>query len=254
MKEAKILQNLNHPNVVGFKYVCYKPLAIMLEYVSFSFAPFGNKQEISGLNEFLRFLDYFSAKKMEYFFRKILLDIIDGLQFLHNRGIAHRDLKPANILVSNFHYSNLTNKVDLNEAIRSEPVRCILTDFGESRSKLLQTRTVLATRTKHIQRGTLLFMAPEQLPGKNFQHASQEDLIKTDIWQLGMTIFCLLNSDLNSPFDVEFKRMADIPDNPDQFIADYLNIGRLQKCLTNIIFKEAFTGNNYIRHIKCVCR
>ena len=37
---------------------------------------------------------------------------------------------------------------------------------SESRSQICQTRTIWATRTKHMQRVMLLYMAPEQLPGK----------------------------------------------------------------------------------------
>ena len=37
----------------------------------------------------------------------------------------------------------------------------------ESRSLICQARTVWATRPEHMQRGVLLFMAQEQLPGKS---------------------------------------------------------------------------------------
>ena len=48
---------------------------------------------------------------------------------------------------------------------------------SESRSLIYQTRTVLAIRTKHMQRGTLLFIAPEHLPGNYpIKQAKQEDL------------------------------------------------------------------------------
>ena len=41
LKEANILESLNHSNVVNFKNVCYQALVIMFEYVSFAFSPFG---------------------------------------------------------------------------------------------------------------------------------------------------------------------------------------------------------------------
>ena len=68
LKEAKILESPNHPNLVNFENVCYQPLAIMFEYVSFSFSPFGTIREIRRLNGFPRFLYYFSVKMVKLFF------------------------------------------------------------------------------------------------------------------------------------------------------------------------------------------
>ena len=64
--------------------------------------------------------------------------------------------------------------------IKNNPVQSKykLTVFGLSRSLICQTRTVSATRTKQMQCGTLLFMIPEQLPGKYpIKQAKQEDLL-----------------------------------------------------------------------------
>lgn len=45
-----------------------------------------------------------------------------------------------------------------------------------------------------MQRGKLLFIAPEQVPGKcHIKQAEQEDLPRVDIWQLGMTLLRLVN-------------------------------------------------------------
>ena len=57
-----------HSNLVNFKNVCYQPLAIMFENVSFSFSPFGTIREIRRLDGFPRFLDYFSVKMMKLLF------------------------------------------------------------------------------------------------------------------------------------------------------------------------------------------
>ena len=61
-KDAKILESLNHPNLVNFKNICYQLLAVMFEYVSFSFSPLGTIPEICRLDGFQRFLDYYSVK------------------------------------------------------------------------------------------------------------------------------------------------------------------------------------------------
>ena len=94
----------------------------------------------------------FRQKTWNTFFKKILLDTVEGLQFLHNCGTAYGDLKLSNILVSNCHYSYISDNAALNKAIKTDPLQYKLTNFGESRSTLHQTRTVQATRTKHEQR------------------------------------------------------------------------------------------------------
>ena len=64
-----------------------------------------------------------------------------------------------------------------------------------------------------MQRGTLLFTTSEQLPRKRYiKQEKQEDLKKVDIWQLGITLFSLINPGLNAPFDIEFERMRNIPE------------------------------------------
>ena len=133
------MQRFNDPNLVNFKNVCYQPLAIMFENISFSFSLFAIIRKISGLYGFLDgFLVIFRLKRWSYFFH-------DGLQFLLNNGMAHRDLKPADILVSYNHYANITDAAELNMAIIKTTLynlNCGDSDSGESRSLIHQTRTV----------------------------------------------------------------------------------------------------------------
>ena len=139
LKEAKILERLNQPNLVNFKNVCYQPLAIMFENISFSFSPFAIIRKISGLDGFLDgFSVIFWLKRWSYSFH-------DGLQFLLNNGIAHRDLKTANTLVGYNHYANITDAAELNMAVIKTTQYNLNygdSDFGESRSLIHQTRTV----------------------------------------------------------------------------------------------------------------
>ena len=46
LKTAKILESLNHPNILNLKNSYYQPLASMFEYVLFSFFSFGIVFEI----------------------------------------------------------------------------------------------------------------------------------------------------------------------------------------------------------------
>ena len=44
-----------------------------------------------------------------------------------------------------------------------ETIACKLTDFGESRSLLIQTQSFISTKTTNVDGGTAVYMAPEIL-------------------------------------------------------------------------------------------
>ena len=52
-KEVRIMNDLRHHNIVEFKRVCFAPCALMMEYVYFSFRPFGSDATVSSLLDFL---------------------------------------------------------------------------------------------------------------------------------------------------------------------------------------------------------
>ena len=72
-------------------------------------------------------------------------------------------LKPANLLVANQQYCHLSNPAEIEEVRSRIPLTCKLTDFGESRSQEIYTNTIISTKTKNINRGTPVYMAPEIL-------------------------------------------------------------------------------------------
>lgn len=103
LKEAKILQGLNHKNVVQFQAICNEPSAVMLEYLCFDFSLFGTSEAAYSLDDYIHFVDRCDAFKEFPFHKKIARDVSSGITYLHAKGIAHRDLRSANILVSNKH-------------------------------------------------------------------------------------------------------------------------------------------------------
>lgn len=201
LKEAKILKSLRHKNIVEMKAVCENPLAMMLEYVFFDFAPFGLKGRVSSLQDYF---DYISAKEeivssFACLHSKIAENTALGLQYLHDQSIAHRDLKPGNVLISNQHYYHFDDKREVEEAWIKNPITCKLVDFGESRAALQQTATMCHTRTTNVDRGTVVYMAPELFASEG-EPMSLDQLKACDVWALGMIIFLLLNPDLEFPY------------------------------------------------------
>ena len=76
-------------------------------------------------------------------------------------------------------------------------------------------------------------MVPEQLPVKYpIKQAMQEDLLKIDIWQLGITLLGFVNPELNALFDSKFDRMTDIPEFTEEFI--YYKLSRCWQFAINV--------------------
>ena len=101
---------------------------------------------------------------------------------------------------------------------------CKLTDFGESRSKVVQSRFVCRSRTLNIHRGTIPYMAPEILLGSEISRAGDtvEDLLVVDMWACGMLLYNLLNPCLHHPYEEVLKQeeTGDAKDKIIRFLRD----------------------------------
>ena len=240
LKEARIINDLPlNEYVVSMIGVCYQPLTIMLKYCCFSFIPFSKdiSVKVNSLDQYLKFVDSFDVKGFEPFSIKCATDIIKGVSYLHENNIAHRDLKPSNVLVCNRHYSDIVDISAQQNIISTCPIICKLTDFGESRSSVYQTHTVLSTKADNTDKGTIPFMAPEILPGGCLIKPKLEDLFKVDIWALGMTLFTILNPDLRYPFMLEWQGVSAA--SFEAFIGNCLNV---KKQLPSMSEKYALKG------------
>jgi serine/threonine protein kinase len=145
---------------------------------------------------------------------RIGLPVLRGLRAAHQAGVVHRDVKPANIVV----------KPANAAAANDESV--FLVDFGIAK---VSGEGTLTDQSKVV--GTPDFLAPEQILGRAVQPA-------TDLWSLGVTLFCALEG--FSPFlrrgdsPVTATMMAIVNDDPPRLTRP----GRLAAVVLRLLQKE----------------
>ncbi|KAJ7449849.1 ste11-like protein [Mycena latifolia] len=154
-REIELLKDLQHDNIVQYLYSSLDDdyLNIFLEYV-----PGGS------VTALLRNYGAFEEPLVKNFVRQIL----EGLNYLHERDIIHRDIKGANILVDN------------KGGIK-------ISDFGIS--KKVEDNLLTGNRMHRPSlQGSVFWMAPEVV--KQSGHTR-----KADIWSVGCLVVEMLTGE-----------------------------------------------------------
>ena len=202
--ETNLMRGLFHPSVTKIleTFESEKYMLIIMEYISG-----GN------LQNFVKKRRKLCEKTAKILFRQI----IQGIKYIHSRGIVHRDIKLENILL------------DLNNIIK-------ICDFGVG--KLIKPNTILKD-----QCGTPVYMAPEIIRGEGYHG------FPVDIWSAGVALYIMLSGNLpfnkDKDHDLEYailnKNIKEISD-----ISEEAN-----NLLKNILEKDPnkrFTANQILEH------
>lgn len=161
--ELRLVTRFNHPSFAKVYDVIFdeKYVMIVMEYL-----PNGNVIEYFQNNGYMSFQNRVG----------VCYKVLQGLVYLHQRGVSHRDIKPENIV---FDQDN-------------EPK---IIDFGLSSEKVENNSTLC---------GTSVYMAPEVIMNQNYNG------LKADIWSFGVTANIILTHELPFEYVSEAKFIRDV--------------------------------------------
>ena len=186
--ETNLMRGLYHPSVTKIleTFETDKYMLIIMEYISG-----GN------LQNFVKKRRKLCEKTARILYRQL----IQGIKYIHSKGIVHRDIKLENILL------------DLNNIVK-------ICDFGVG--KLTQKGQKLSD-----QCGTPVYMAPEIIKGDGYEG------FPVDVWSSGVALYIMLSG--NIPFNrdkthdlqsailnLPYKKIDDISDNANDLLKNIL--------------------------------
>jgi len=172
LREVRIFAKLDHPNIVRYfsswiefdNTIKSRPKISMFIQMQLC-----DKTLESWMRE--RTAIDFNANK------KIFLQILNGIKYIHQNNFIHRDIKPGNIFLT----------------IKENDILVKVGDFGMARFMDIDVENHLTDEL-----GTLTYGAPEQIDSTNYNN-------KVDVYSAGIILFELCNN-----FKTDMERIKEI--------------------------------------------
>ncbi|EIM91581.1 kinase-like protein [Stereum hirsutum FP-91666 SS1] len=204
LQEIAIMKRCRHPHIVRLLEVIddkiYKKIYMIMEFLGGGEIKWRDKDG----NPLLR-VDQS---------RRIIRDVVLGLEYLHHQGIIHRDIKPANLMWTS---DRRTVKItDFGVAHSSWAQR--LAESGEENAHRDSTDHLFDDSELAKTAGTPSFLAPEVVwngssvsesttpsSGAHLSPSPRPPITKAiDVWALGVTLYYLLFGEIPFRADSEW--------------------------------------------------
>ena len=180
-KEFRILNKLNHENIVKVIHFDRKEDTLLLELC---YVTDGKGEKVFDLKEWSHVCEVKSAST----YASILKQATAALNYLHQQKVLHSDVKPQNILCTGHFHSPLlkmTGHVVINHII---DFNSTFSDFGSAMREAIKALAVSKVSGIGGDFGTDLYRAPETFKRN---HAGKTK--SNDVYSLAFTLADLLN-------------------------------------------------------------